>query len=399
MLSVSPIRLGRVSRRLMMVFAIAAVSLCGAGAYYHTLTRGGPNVSALRQDLLTQFDVSFPGRGVTDYPGNTVDDVPKAYAMVVKAELLPAVVRTKGVSARARNAAKFLLEHSDERRDGFPGWGVPLAWDPYGDGSINRAHTKYTISTAIVLDALLDWLEADKGVSKEPVLSIIRGAIRPYLEDAVLSPSGLLPYSLEPVDRRYDTFNPAAYLAGVMQRYSRIEADAELARRIQSVADKTVAAHLAHRQVAANGSWYWHYSVSEPVPNDLAHAGYVILGLQMYAQHGGALRERLDLAAIEKHLADFLDPASGKLTAWPNFRTDANTPARSYDLGMGLYLVCKSSVPQWRAAYLAALPSYRTASGAYSKYPPMPGRTELVVREYETYILLGLAACVPSGSR
>lgn len=400
MLSASSTSFARVPRRAILFVAFGLILLGGLGAYYYYALRSrGPNVSALRKDLLEQFDVKFPGRGGTDYPGNTVEDVPKAYAMILKAELLPAVTGAGGISARARNAGKFLLEHSDERKDGFPGWGVPVAWDPYGDGSTNPAHTKYTISTAIVIDALLDWLDADQTIAREPVLSLIREAIMPYLDPAVLSPSGLLPYSLEPVDRPYDTFNPAAYLAGVMQRYSRRETDPELARRIQAVADKTVAAHLANRQMTANGAWYWHYSITEPVPNDLAHAGYVMLGLQLYAQYGGALRDQLDVAAIQKHLADFPDPTSGKLMAWPHFRTDANTPARSYDLGMGLYLVCTSSLSQLRALYLDALPSYRTATGAYLRFPPGTRKPEIVVREYEGYILLGLAACLPPAAR
>jgi hypothetical protein len=356
-----------------------------------------PDVATLYQALQARLDPAFPGRGITDYPGNTSDDVPKGYAMILKAELL--AMRGKKVSDVARNAARFLLEHSDERKDGFPGWGVPLAWDPYGDGSINQAHTKYTISTAIVVDALLDWIERDAEATRDRALSLIREAIRPYLAPDVLSPSGLLPYSLEAVDRPYDTFNPAGYMAGVMQRYSRLEQDAALAQQIRLVADKTVAAHLAQRKLRPDGSWFWHYSITEHVPNDLAHAGYIILGMQMYAQHGGTLRDRIDLKGVEQHLADFVDRETKSIIAWPNFRTDTNTPARSYDLGMGMYLVCQGTNSSLRQTYLASLDRYRGKNGEYLKYPPKAGQVDLAVREYEAYILLGIASCLPQGAQ
>lgn len=352
-----------------------------------------PDVATLHQSLQSRLDPAFPGRGTTDYPGNTSDDVPKGYAMILKAELL--AMRGGDVSFLGRSAGNFLLDHSDERKDGFPGWGVPLAWDPYGDGSTNPAHTKYTISTAIVIDSLLDWIEQDPSAPRDRVLELVRDAIRPYLDPHILSPSGLLPYSLETVDRPYDTFNPAGYLAGVMQRYSRLETDPNLAKQIRSVADMTVAAHLKHRQVGPNGSWYWNYSVTEPVPNDLAHAGYIMYGMRLYADNEGGLREHLDISAIEQHLTDFIDRDMGTILAWPSFRSDTNTSARSYDLGMGMFLVCQLKKNELRNYYVASLELYRGINGEYLKYPPKPGQPDLAVREYEGYVLLGLASCLP----
>lgn len=368
----------------LLLLVVSLFSQCSEAASLTLASR----YSELRDAL----DKRFPGRGVTDYPGNFVHDVPKGYAMILKAELIAA--GGGNVSDIARAAAEFLLTHSDERSDGFPGWGVPLAWDPYGDGSINPEHTKYTISTAIVIDALLDWLEADRAAPRAEVLRLVRGSLLPYLEAGALSPSGLLPYSLEAVDRPYDTFNPAGYLAGAMQRYSGLEPDVDLKARIRGVADRTIAAHLAHRQTAASGAWYWHYSVTEKVPNDLAHAGYIIHGLRLYAEHGGALADKLDIPAIERHLADFVEPKTQRIVAWPSFRKDTNTPARSYDLGMGLYLACLRGHTSLYAPYLASLPDYRNAQGGYLKYPPRPGQPDLAVREYEAYVLLGMATCL-----
>ena len=108
------------------------------------------DLPALHKDLRAKLDPAFPGRGTTDYPGNTVDDVPKGYAMILMAELAGNRPSATSISALAKASGKFLIERADERKDGFPGWGVPLAWDPYGDGSTNPAHTKYSISIGIV---------------------------------------------------------------------------------------------------------------------------------------------------------------------------------------------------------------------------------------------------------
>ncbi len=353
----------------------------------------------MHAELNNQFDTRYPGRGVTDYPGNTVEDVAKGYAMVLKAEVLAAETGVNAeLSEMGRNAAVFLLASSDDREDGFPGWGVPVAWDPYGDGSINPRDTKYTISTAIVADALLDWIQYDDTAPREEVVALLEMAFLPYTKLENLSPSGLLPYSLEPVDRRYSTFNPAGYLAGVMQRFSHLVSDLSYSEQLRDVADKTVRAHLSHVKETDAGGWYWSYSISEDIPNDLAHAGYIVHGLRLYAEHGGTYADQLDLASIDAHLSDFAvvneDGVPEAIMAWPVFREDTNTPARSYGLGMGLYLSCLRQSSRLQEYYLAALPRYRLKAGGYAKYPTRSGYSELVVREYEAYVLLGITACL-----
>lgn len=383
-------------KKRVLFGCIALLALAGAAAgiwAYRQWAGGSPDLAALRDSLRARLDPKFPGRGVTDYPGNTSDDVSKAYAMVLKAETEWARRTGRPVSELAVASGMFLLEHSDERRDGFPGWGVPIAWDPYGDGSVNPAHTKYTISTGIAIDALLDWAEVDPKAPRARIFNLMIGAARPYLREGALSPSGLLPYSLEAVDRPYDTFNPAAYLAGVMQRLSGFPEAAEIRDSLRAVADKTIEAHLAQRRSTQAGAWYWNYSINENVPNDLAHAGYVIYGLRLYAQEGGKLAGKLDVPAIEKHLADFVGEPADRLFAWPMFRQDTNTPARSYDLGMGLYLTCVVGRPDLTRRYARSLARYRAPEGAYLKYPPDYNAPALSVREYEAYILLGLSRC------
>jgi len=156
-----------------------------------------------------------PGFGVTDYPGHAEGDVPKSYAMVLLAELdRRGRAWRAGEANLARVAGDWLLANADSNGDGVIGWGLPVAWDAYDDGSTNSAHTEYTITTAIVIDALLTWAERDAQAPRARIREVVHAAVRPYLDPRVASPSGMAPYSLAAADRRYDTFNPAAYLAG-----------------------------------------------------------------------------------------------------------------------------------------------------------------------------------------
>lgn len=348
---------------------------------------------ALREKL----DVEHPGRGVADYPGNSVADVPKAYAMVVLAELERRRRKTEQPLDLVRTAGRWLLDHADENRNGLIGWGVPVAWDAYGDGSVNPKETEYTIATAIVVHALLDWLEADRDAPKEEVVSVIAAALQPYTDPALRSPAGLLPYSLEPSDRGYDTFNPAAYLAGQMQRFVRYSTG-DLGSSLQLAADETMGVLLNNRQTDADGNWYWFYSIQEPVPNDLAHASYIIEGISAYSKNGGRLRNAFDEERIAGHLQSFLREDDKFLSAWPTFRTDIDYPARSYDIGYGLAAAVhmQRHLREEVAARVAGhLPSYRRVDGWYRKYVAAGGKRdgdELIVGEYQAYILFGLAA-------
>jgi hypothetical protein len=354
-------------------------------------------VDAAASELHAALPKDRPGFGTVDYPGNAEGDVPKAYAMVLLAELgrLDHPWRA-GDTNLAPTAGHWLLDHADSNRDGVVGWGLPVAWDAYEDGSTNPAHTEYTISTALVLDALLTWAERDGQAPAARIHKVVAGAIAPYLDPRRGSPSGLAPYSLAAADRRYDTFNPAAYLAGQIQRASLGQRDTVLRSRYLAAADATMAALLAHKRIApASGSWYWDYSVQQEVPNDLPHAGYVIAGIRAYLEHGGRLADRFDWYAVWNHLNDFKGP-QGEVRAFPLFAgPDFPFAARAYDVGFALYLACTETrgaelVP-W---LLGEVPRYRTAAGRYLKYPVgTSGADEVIINEYESYLYRGLSAC------
>lgn len=345
----------------------------------------------------SRLDVQYPARGLADYPSSDIVDVPKGYAMVLLAEIDRA--RSSGVSAVSEigvNAGQWLLQHDDENQNGIVGWGVPVAWDAYGDGSINPKDTEYTISTAIAVDALLSWLDFSDASPRARILNVVERSLEPYLDDSMRTPAGLLPYSLMPSDRKYDTFNPAAYLAGQLQRFSSLASTAEKSVQMRAAADRTIQALLQNKIVnPATGSWYWNYSVQENVPNDLPHAGYIIEGILVYINHHGRLANDLKKSAFTAHLSDFLEKNRKDVRAWPNFRPDIKTRPRLYDVSIGLQLACRyAAMRPMRASLLNQLPNYKTRDGSYLKYPVTQRKDNFVVAEYEAYLLRALSACL-----
>ena len=350
------------------------------------------------RSVYARLDPNHPGRGLPDYESDQPEDIPKSYAMVLIAELLR---QEKGISPELPSlhvkAGNWLLEHSRKSPDGRVGWGVPVAWDAYGDGSINPEHTIYTISNAIVMQALLDWLDkSPSDAPRERIYQVLDAMIKPYLDESVRTPEGLLPYSLMDSDRRYDTFNPAIYFAGQLQRYSWL-VDESYGKKLREIADQTMRALISHRQQDQRGHWYWHYSVQEKTPNDLPHASYIVLGIRDYLQHGGGLAKYFDWPAVRDHLFSF-KRKDATLFAWPDFSKDIVLPARLYDIGIAMYVSChEKTLKPLSHSLLESVQYYRNSSGGYQKYPVGSGQDEKkgnrVVNEYEAYLLLGLVSC------
>lgn len=379
--------------RSVLFLVIFVVSL---GACARSDDTDAAALTEIYRVLLHAAPADLPGFGVTDYPGHAEENVPKAWAMLLKAELLRERMKAlPALPSRADAAAQWLMTHSDEIADGFPGWGVPAAWDAYGDGSVNPKDAKYTISTAIAVDALLDWAQDRSPDALRNVVALALRAFEPYFNEAVLSPGGLMPYSLLPQDRPYDTFNPAAYAAGVLQQLSGLVADPADAEKLRRLADRTMRALLDNRCLTPAGNWYWHYSVTEEVPNDLCHAIYIMEGVSRYKRHGGRLAAMFDYDAVIRHFFDFITPPDflgrRKLSAYPLSVRKEFSPPRSYDVGMALNFFFHR-MPDRHAGgeMLLRLISDYYAGGHVSRYP-MADEKPIFVREYEAYVMLGLA--------
>jgi hypothetical protein len=366
--------------RLAALALCAVLSGCGFGG-----RASPPPTPGDYADLLGRLDASSPGRGTCDAEGLPVADSPRACAMVLAAEAHRlgsggmADVPNLGASACA-----WLLDHADEDGDGVAGWGLPFAVDFFLDGSTNAAGTEYTITLGLVMNALLDWVDASPAAPRERVLDTLGRAAAPYLAPGACSPSGLFAYSLEPCDLPYDCFNPAAYLAGQFQRLSGLASDPDLARRMRETADRTADALIAHHMTDPRGGWCWPYSLQRPrAPNDLCHAAYIILGIENYIRFGGARAPAFDFPAVLRHLDSFRRPGGGAWVEKPRgLGFWRPKPPRLYGIGMALRLV-----PPAEAASLAATAQgYRTPDG---RYPTSPRGAATV--DGEVFLLYGLS--------
>lgn len=343
--------------------------------------------------VLATIDPEHPGRGLADYPSDSPVDVPKSYAMILLGAEAEARSKKLGrINDFGVKAGNWLIENSDANNDGIIGWGVPIAWDAYGDGSVNPENTEYSISTAIVVDALLGWVQYVDSDKKLNVLALVDKALKPYLSENMRTPAGLLPYSLLVHDRKYDTFNSAVYLAGQMQRYSNIVQDAELKESLAAAADSTMLALLNSKKVfSESGSWYWNYSIQENNPNDLPHAGYIVEGVLTYVENNGRLSQAFDKGKIFNHLMDFFD-VDGSLRGWPIFRPEIKTPPRLYDLSIAAQLMCRFKDRAAADLFLGVVGQYAKPAGGYLKYPRTVKENRQVA-EYESYLYRALMSC------
>ncbi|MHC1784659.1 MAG: hypothetical protein AB9891_18235 [Anaerolineaceae bacterium] len=317
-------------------------------------------------------------------------DIPKSYAMFLSAELFQASsLNPKSDFTLARNAGYWLLENLISDTWGNKGWGHPVAWDAYGDGTINPENTIYTITDAIVINSLLDWLEYDPDAPDEKILKTIDETLAPFLTSEFRTVNHLFTYSLDKNDSEYETINPSAYLAGQMQRYSQLLMDGEYKEKIQNTSDNIFNNLIQTKKIDKNGGWYWAYSTSGDL-NSLAHAGYIIDGFRNYIKFKGRLSRDIDWFSIYKHLDSFYDDKSGVVLFLPNsIGVESDKPTRLYGLGYFLFLEGLCAPNNQRINKILEFSKfYRTSDGDFSIYPD----SDLVINEYQSYFLYGLSS-------
>lgn len=374
------------------IFFFLFLSLSGCNDSVELAAKPVDGHQILRK-VITSIDHAHPGRGLADYPSDEPADVPKSYALILLGAVEQAKVKKlTEVNEFGVKAGSWLIENADANGDGVIGWGVPVAWDAYGDGSINPENTEYSISTAIAVDALLGWIHYVSDEQKIRILDIVEKALEPYLQNSMRTPAGMLPYSLLVQDRKYDTFNSAVYLAGQMQRYAEIASRPDLKEALKSAADYTMSALIQNRKIAPDtGSWYWSYSIQENTPNDLPHAGYIIEGILTYVENHGRLASRLDKQKAFDHLMDFFEK-KGSVRGWPAFRPEITTAPRLYDLSIASQLVCRFKDHRSGNLFLSEVERYAAPGGGYLKYPEGTEANKQVA-EYEAYLYRALIAC------
>ncbi len=341
-------------------------------------------------NLKASLDYDKPGYGKSDYGEYDIAHIPKAYAMFLSAELMKYFQSDRKYDiSMALNAGKWLLNNADLNKNGIYGWGVPIAWDAFGDDSVNEKNSEYTIATGIVINSLLDWIELSPDTApKKKIIKTIEKSILPYIEnDISRSSSGLYNYSLKESDRKYNCFNAAIYLAGQMQRFTKFISDMELKSRIINSVDRVILATIKYKKIDPNGGWYWSYSIEEDDnPNDLAHAGYIIDGLLTYIANNGTLKKSLDRKLILKHFDYFSSKNGRKWYLRPSFFSKSSP--RLYGLGMSLHILSKYIKNNEKISNLIKFISKYKKGSLYTRWQ----KEDIVITEYLIYLMYGLSS-------
>lgn len=342
--------------------------------------------------LLAKFDKEFPGRGLQDYDGSVIDDYAKSYAVFLSAEINRAKATTPfKLSEQGRAAGEWLLANSDQNGNGVTGWELPVAWDAYGDGTINPAGTEYTITTGIVINSLLDWYENDPSAPKDKILQTVIAATQPFIDGTHQTLDGFIPYSFSHFDDAYVTYNSATYMLGQLQRISTFVDDTQLKLDLTNFADQAMQRVIADHLELSDGSWYWLYGDLAGGLNELAHATYIVDGIRNYILYSGNLADQIEWKAILKYLDTY--SSFGGLSVYeyqPGDGTTLNDYPRLYDLGSYLRLVslCKPNTPLL-INLVDLSEKYQVTSGHYAKYIYPESDNALVINEYESFILYG----------
>jgi hypothetical protein len=197
----------------------------------------------------------------------------------------------------------WIVNNSDINGNGIVGYGLADSFDAFSDNSINPPHTEYTITNGIVLQGLLESYDLAPDDIKISIRSIVEELIQTYLNGYYNTPGGFISYSISQEDKGYVVYNPAIYMAGVLQYYSNIFPESEISVQCGEFADNIVSFMLSKRKESSSGGYYWNYGENQERPNDLVHACYIIEGFRVYAENNGAIDVPMNL--LYMHLLDF----------------------------------------------------------------------------------------------
>lgn len=338
-------------------------------------------------NILKGLDSENPGKGV-DIFNNESRHRPMAYGLILSAEANR--FRATGDLEAKENALSclnWLMANPDRNENGIHGYGLADPWDAFTDGSVNPRHHEYTITTAIALEGMLNWLELeDDSANRIEIRNVVEDCLSPFLDDTFYSPIGIPGYSIGEEDLSYNVFNPAVFLAGQMQRYSLVAEDSEMVAELQNSAGQIISLTEEHVQTDPGGDFYWSYGTEISRPNDLVHACYVIEGFRTYIDYGGSVG--LDFTKIEEHLSQFYHREKWRENP-EEIHSNGPKSARLWALGMAMYTLSESgNTALVESTLFSQIGEYRRTDGTF-QFREEDSRK--MVRQ-SAHLLLGLSA-------
>jgi len=386
-----------------VVGASLLLGACGDATGPGPWPPGAPSPAYL--SLLALFPEDAQGLGL-DAAFGTSAQQPMTYGLVLMAEGRRLLAQpTEEGRRRVRLAAGWLVAAADLDRDGLPGWGLPDPWDAFADGSVNPADQPYTITTAIVLEGLLDaslvpmlWTGAERAAHRDLCLAVLR---RWATEAFTPTPDGggFFWYSPAAADA-YFSLNPSAMLAGATQRFLRrygaelTWADLSLLLEVADRAARSVALAVRPRE----GRPFWAYlAVPNPLgqdePNDAVHHGYILWGMETYRRYGGRVELPWTTAQARASLRAFLvegaprDYPQDVAYEIPVYR---ERPAQLWGAGMLMATMARLGDPAADTVYQAIEATYGPGP-RYRLWPRDYADDPAFYPRMAAHLLLGLA--------
>ena len=254
----------------------------------------------LYDSLLSKFPKEHQGFGLDAAQKPGLTEQPMTYALVLSSEAIHYRNDPNAESKlRIQKALDWLITNQDLNHDGIPGWGLPLPWDAFSDGTINGPNHPYTITTSMVLNGFLDVLDAPNVITNEQryVIKELIGKVMVHWCNHLWSKGyggGYFWYSPNSWDNIFSINAPAMFL-GSMSRFFKSYADT-LSRSdyqlVESRADDLAKAIVATVKLR-HGLPFWDY---DPIPNkfnnrqvenDLVHQVYILWGIELYRKNIG----------------------------------------------------------------------------------------------------------------
>ncbi len=271
------------------------------------------------ESLLAMFPENTQGKGLDNYL-EVVDHQPMTYGLVLSAEAIRYKVKpTAEGYRRMHNALKWLTENRDLHQDWQPGWGLPQPWDAFSDGTTNGPNQPYTITTAIVLNGMLDALSvpdfgsrSERAATKELIRRVVLRWCHELWETGF--GGGYFRYSPCECDSAFAVNSPSMFL-GSMARFLHEQGDGlsvEDRKLIQSRCDDLARA-IANTVQMRNGAPFWLYipmpnRYNRKSPNDLVHQVYTLWGAETYRDCGGTVKfpwtRREAIESLDRFLVD-----------------------------------------------------------------------------------------------
>lgn len=226
---------------------------------------------------------------------------PMTYSLIISAESLHYLAHpNKESEYRIKRAVRWLLDNADLNRDSYPGWGLPQAWDAFADGTVNPENNPYTITTAIVLQGLIDalsipslWTETEIKEIQEVIRDVsLYWCQKVWTEKG---DSGFFWYSISSSDA-YFCPNVSAMFLGILARIISEQKQIFTGSELQLIQDRIdkAAKGIVFAINWRSGAPFWTYiafpnHLNRNTPNDLLHHAYILWGMELYRSSGGRI--------------------------------------------------------------------------------------------------------------